>query len=139
VQIHYKIHQGESKMSQQEQAQTRQDIEARIIAKAWKDEAYKQELLSNPKAVIEREFGVEFPADVKVQILEENPTSLYFVLPMSPVAIFQELSEEQLGVIAGGGGLSDLSKYLGENQSKTFGTPVSSAAVSLSYFITSKL
>ncbi len=126
-------------MSQQEQAQTRQDIEARIIAKAWKDEAYKQELLSNPKAVIEREFGVEFPADVKVQILEENPTSLYFVLPMSPVAIFQELSEEQLGVIAGGGGLSDLSKYLGENQSKTFGTPVSSAAVSLSYFITSKL
>jgi hypothetical protein len=102
VQIHYKIHQGESKMSQQEQAQTRQDIEARIIAKAWKDEAYKQELLSNPKAVIEREFGVEFPADVKVQILEENPTSLYFVLPISPVTIAQELSQEQLEAIAGG-------------------------------------
>ncbi len=89
-------------MSQQEQAQTRQDIEARIIAKAWKDEAYKQELLSNPKAVIEREFGVEFPADVKVQILEENPTSLYFVLPISPVTIAQELSQEQLEAIAGG-------------------------------------
>ncbi|MDZ8106186.1 MAG: NHLP leader peptide family natural product precursor, partial [Nostoc sp. DedQUE12a] len=35
-------------MSEQEQAQTRQDIEARIIARAWKDEAYKQELLTNP-------------------------------------------------------------------------------------------
>ncbi|MEH1770608.1 NHLP leader peptide family RiPP precursor [Nostoc sp.] len=89
-------------MSQQEQAQTRQDIEARIIAKAWKDEAYKQELLTNPKAVIEREFGVEFPADVNVQILEENPTSLHFVLPVSPVSIAQDLSEEQLEAIAGG-------------------------------------
>ncbi|ACC81662.1 NHLP leader peptide family RiPP precursor [Nostoc punctiforme] len=89
-------------MSEQEQAQTRQDIEARIIAKAWKDEAYKQELVTNPKAVIEREFGVEFPADVNVQVLEENPTSLHFVLPISPVAIAQELSEEQLEAIAGG-------------------------------------
>ena len=89
-------------MNQQEQAQTRQDIEARIIAKAWKDEAYKQELLINPKAVIEREFGVEFPAPVKVQILEENPSSLYFVLPISPLVIAQDLSEEQLEAIAGG-------------------------------------
>ncbi|MDZ8106187.1 MAG: NHLP leader peptide family RiPP precursor [Nostoc sp. DedQUE12a] len=89
-------------MSEQEQAQTRQDIEARIIAKAWKDEAYKQELLTNSKAVIEREFGVEFPADVNVQVLEENSTSLYFVLPVSPIAIIQELSEQELEAIAGG-------------------------------------
>jgi hypothetical protein len=92
-------------MSQQEQAQTRQDIEARIIAKAWKDEAYKQELLINPKVVIEREFGVKFPAGVNVQILSENPTSLYFVLPISPVAT-EELSEEQLEAIAGGSPLT---------------------------------
>ncbi|MEM7594391.1 MAG: NHLP leader peptide family natural product precursor, partial [Cyanobacteria bacterium P01_A01_bin.83] len=38
-------------------SQTRRDIEARMIAKAWKDEAYKQELLANPKAVFEQEFG----------------------------------------------------------------------------------
>jgi len=97
-------------MTQQEQAQTRQDIEARIIAKAWKDEAYKQELLSNPKAIIEREFGVEFPADVNVQVLEENPTSLHFVLPISPVSIAQELSQEQLEAIAGGASI-EWSKY----------------------------
>ncbi|ACC81664.1 NHLP leader peptide family RiPP precursor [Nostoc punctiforme] len=89
-------------MSEQEQAQTRKNIEARIVAKAWKDEGYKQELLTNPKAIIEREFGVEFPAEVSVQVLEENSTSLYFVLPISPVAIAQELSEEQLEAIAGG-------------------------------------
>ena len=89
-------------MSEQEQVQTRQDIEARIIAKAWKDEAYKQELLTNPQAVLAREFGVEFPEEIKVQVLEENSSSLYFVLPMSPMAIAQELSEDQLEVIAGG-------------------------------------
>jgi hypothetical protein len=90
------------KMSEQEQAQTRKDIEARIVAKAWKDEAYKQELLTNPKAAIEREFGVKFPAEVSVQVLEENSTSFHFVLPISPVAIAGDLSEEQLEAIAGG-------------------------------------
>ncbi|MEH1770606.1 NHLP leader peptide family RiPP precursor [Nostoc sp.] len=113
-------------MSQQEQAQTRQDIEARIIAKAWKDEAYKQELLSNPRSVIGREFGVEFPSDVNVQILEENPTSLHFVLPMSPVAIAQELSEEQLEAIAGGYALSALVKVA--NNVKKWGSVAIGAA-----------
>ncbi|MCW5315516.1 NHLP leader peptide family natural product precursor [Nostoc sp. KVJ3] len=122
-------------MSEQEQAQTRQDIEARIIAKAWKDEAYKQELLNNPKAAIEREFGVEFPADVNVQVLEENSTSLHFVLPMSPVAIAQELSEEQLEAIAGGAGaLSKLTKWVANNQSKLVGTPLGALSVSASYY-----
>ncbi|MEH1770602.1 MAG: NHLP leader peptide family RiPP precursor [Nostoc sp.] len=123
-------------MSQQEQAQTRQDIEARIIAKAWKDEAYKQELLTNPKAVIAREFGVEFPADVKVQVLEENPTSLHFVLPMSPVAIAQELSEEELEAIAGGANaIAKLSKWVANNQGKLGGTPSGALAVSLGYYL----
>ncbi|MHC5855464.1 NHLP leader peptide family RiPP precursor [Nostoc sp.] len=123
-------------MSQQEQAQTRQDIEARIIAKAWKDEAYKQELLTNPKAVIAREFGVEFPADVKVQVLEENPTSLHFVLPMSPVAIAQELSEEELEAIAGGANaIAKLSKWVANNQGKLGGTPAGALAVSLGYYL----
>ena len=89
-------------MSEQQQAQTRQDIEARIIAKAWKDEAYKQELLTNPKAVIAREFSVQFPQDLTIEVLEENPTSLYLVLPMSPMTMAEELSEEKLEAIAGG-------------------------------------
>lgn len=89
-------------MSEQAQAQTRQDIEARIIAKAWKDETYKKELLTNSKATLEKEFGVQFPEELNVQVSEENPSSLYFVLPMSPAAIAQELSEEDLEAIAGG-------------------------------------
>jgi len=84
------------------QTQTRRDIESQIIAKAWKDEAYKQKLFSNPKAVIEQEFNIQLPAEIKVQVKEENPTSLYFVLPIPPEIPGQEISDEQLEVIAGG-------------------------------------
>ena len=88
-----------------QQPQTRRDIEARIIAKAWKDETYKQELLAKPKAVIEREFKVQLPAEVNVQVIEENTTSLCFVLPMRPDIPGYELDESELEAIAGGGRL----------------------------------
>ncbi len=89
-------------MTEQPQPQTRKDIEARIIAKAWKDEAYKQKLLSNSKSVIGQEFNVQLPKEVSVQVMEENPTSLYFVLPARPEIFGQEISDEQLQAIAGG-------------------------------------
>ena len=89
-------------MSQQKQPQTRRDIEACIIAKAWKDDAYKQELLTHPKAVIEREFEIQLPAEVNVQVIEENTTSFCFVLPMRPEVPGQELDESELEALAGG-------------------------------------
>ena len=89
-------------MSEQTSSRTRKDIEAHIIGQAWKDEAYKQELLSNSKAVIEREFGVQLPAEVNVRVMEENLTNLYFVLPARPNLSNVELSEEQLETVAGG-------------------------------------
>jgi hypothetical protein len=95
----------------------RQEVEARIIDQAWKDQAYKQELLSNPKAIIEREFGTQFPADVNVQVLEENPTTIYLVVPLDPDISSMELSEEQLEAIAGGGGVWPWDKIV-ENADK---------------------
>jgi len=89
-------------MSEQTSPRTRQDIEAHIIAQAWKNEAYKQELLSNPKALIEREFGIKLPAEITVQVMEETPTELYFSLPMRPNLSGAELSDEQLETVAGG-------------------------------------
>ncbi|MBO3458669.1 NHLP leader peptide family RiPP precursor [Aetokthonos hydrillicola Thurmond2011] len=85
-----------------EKGKNRKDFEATIIAKAWKDEAYKQELLSNPKAVIEREFGVELPEELQVNIKVEDPNNLYFVLPTKPDFSKVELTDEQLEAAAGG-------------------------------------
>ncbi|MBD0347496.1 MAG: NHLP leader peptide family natural product precursor, partial [Coleofasciculus sp. Co-bin14] len=82
--------------------QSRKDIETQIIAQAWKDDTYKQELLNNPKAVIEREFGIQLPDEISVQVLEENPSNLYFVLPMHPSTSGAELSEQELEAVSGG-------------------------------------
>ncbi len=90
------------KEHQEKEILTRKDAEARIIAKAWKDKAYKQELLTNPKGVIEREFGIKIPEEVSIQITEETSTSLYMVLPMLHELEEAELSEEELLVLAGG-------------------------------------
>ncbi|MEY2833407.1 MAG: hypothetical protein RLZZ574_2666, partial [Cyanobacteriota bacterium] len=86
-----------------EQNTTRNELEARVIAKAWQDETFKQELLSNPKAIFSEELGQSLPDEVEIRIIEENPTTLYLILPMKPmVADGEELSEEQLQAVAGG-------------------------------------
>ncbi len=84
---------------------TRQELEAQIIAKAWQDEAFKQELVSNPKATVIRELGLEnAPDNLDIKVIEENPTTLYIVLPMKPNVDVAggELSEQELETVAGG-------------------------------------
>lgn len=88
------------------QGKTRQEIETEIAVKAWKDEVFKQELLSNPKATLSKEYGVPIPDNIEVRVLEENPNTLYMVLPVKPADLEGEgeLSEEALEAVAGGGG-----------------------------------
>jgi hypothetical protein len=80
----------------------RQDVETQIVTSAWKDETYKQELLSNPKAIIEQAFGVKLPETVTVHVMEENATSLYFILPQRPELPEGEISDAELEAVAGG-------------------------------------
>jgi hypothetical protein len=87
---------------QEEALKTYQEIQSHIIARAWKDEAYKQELLSNPKAIFEREFKVQLPVEMNVNVVEENNNNIYMVLPKRPDLPNGELSEEQLEAVAGG-------------------------------------
>src|SRR4051812_45518661 len=84
------------------------DLTAQLIARVWKDEAFKQELLSNPTAVVARELaqrqpGATLPADIQVQVLEETPTTHYVVLPANPlVPVGEALSDAELQSVAGG-------------------------------------
>lgn len=52
-----------------------------LIIRAWEDEAFKQELLTNPKAVIEQELGETIPEEIEIRILAEGPNIRYLVLP----------------------------------------------------------
>jgi hypothetical protein len=79
----------------------RREIESQLIAKAWKDETFKQELISNPKAVFARELGQELPENLKIKVLEETADTIYLALPRSP-QVSEELSDEALEAVAGG-------------------------------------
>jgi hypothetical protein len=61
----------------------RREIEEKLIDRAWQDAAFKQELLNNPKATIEKE-GIKLPPNIEVRVVEENPTTLYLVIPINP-------------------------------------------------------
>ncbi|GAB1394964.1 hypothetical protein MASR1M60_31280 [Rhodocyclaceae bacterium] len=69
-----------------------------LIAKCWADEAFKQRLLADPAVTLKAE-GIEMPADVKVQVVENTAQQFTLVIPPKPV----ELSDEALGDVAGGG------------------------------------
>lgn len=80
--------------------QTRQNIEGQIVARALKDEAFKQKLLTNPDAAkteIEKLLGQTFPAHVQYKVLQESADTAYVVLP------YQEgMTEEQLDTMKSG-------------------------------------
>ena len=80
---------------------TRKDLETQLVAKAWDDETFRQQLISNPKAVIEQEFGKKISENIKVEIIEEPLDTRYIVLP-TKLKTGDELDEEELEAVAGG-------------------------------------
>jgi bifunctional DNA-binding transcriptional regulator/antitoxin component of YhaV-PrlF toxin-antitoxin module len=69
-----------------------------IVAKAWKDDSFKQRLLSEPK-VIFKEYGIEVADNLEIQVVQNTSNSVYFIIPVKPS---EELSEQELEIVAGG-------------------------------------
>jgi len=80
-------------------------LQEQITAKAMKEEAFRQRLLSNPKETLERDLGILLPQGVTVQVHEDTPTTINLVLPMRPpTGEPQELSDAELEQAVGGQG-----------------------------------
>ncbi len=71
----------------------------KIIARAWKDPAFKKKLLTNSREAL-KEMGVNVPSNVNVKVIEDSANTYTFVLPASP-ANAKNLSEAELENIAG--------------------------------------
>ena len=91
----------------------RRDIEAEIIKKAWEDDKFRQELLTNPKATLSQMFNLDFAENVSFEVHEESPTRMHLILPSKPgTGGSGELSDDDLDSVAGGfGGGPETSRY----------------------------
>lgn len=87
-------------------SQSRDQVEQRIAEKAASDPDFRQQLINDPRAALGAELGVTLPDNVNVTVLEESPSDFYLVLPPSGTAAGTELSDEELGAVAGGSGNS---------------------------------
>jgi hypothetical protein len=86
-----------------DQLETRNELEHQIILKSLEDDGFKQELMSNPKAALSRELGVQgLPDSLQINVVEETPNNIYVVLPAKP-SKGGELSDAELEAVAGGG------------------------------------
>jgi len=78
-------------------------LQPQIMAKAVKDEAFRQSLLKDPKQTLERDFGLTIPYEMAVLVHEETHSPLHLVLPLKPMADeLRDLSDDELEQILGG-------------------------------------
>lgn len=70
-----------------------------IAKKAGEDEEFRLALLSDPRAALEKELGVAFPEDTKVEVHVENIKVLHLIIPAGNA---DELTDDQLEGVAGG-------------------------------------
>jgi hypothetical protein len=81
---------------------SRREIQAELAERAMKDEAFRRALLEDPRGTLERELKVKLPEEVSLTVLEETATNRYLVLPPAPGREGGELSDAELGAVAGG-------------------------------------
>ncbi len=68
-----------------------QGVKRDLTSWALKYEKFREELLADPKAVVEKELGAGLPAGMEVRVVEESEKTLFLVIPRNPC-------EDQQGV-----------------------------------------
>ena len=55
-----------------------------IVSIAMHNQAFREELVSNPKETLERELGITFPPEVEIEMHQDTPKIIHLVLPLEP-------------------------------------------------------
>ncbi|OUS68649.1 hypothetical protein B1748_33255 [Paenibacillus sp. MY03] len=61
-----------------------------IIAKAWEDAEFKQQLIADPKGTIARIFGIDIPDGIDIETVTESSKKVYLVIPPTPYDVKQD-------------------------------------------------
>ena len=64
----------------------RQQLETYLASRAAEDPDFRERLLRDPKATIESEIGLRFPASLHIHVYEETLSQLHVVLPIDLAA-----------------------------------------------------
>jgi hypothetical protein len=86
------------------EASGRAEMERRIVKRSLEDDAFRQELLEDPKAAVEQELGTRLPEEVRVVAVEETADTVYLVIPLRSTEAQEagELSDRELEAVSGG-------------------------------------
>jgi hypothetical protein len=86
-------------------AEEHKTLQEQIMARAMKDETFRQHMLSNPRQTLERELAITLPANVTVLVHEQTANTFHLVLPSRAQASgLLDLSDEELELTIGGSG-----------------------------------
>jgi hypothetical protein len=92
---------------------SREELEQHVRTRAWKDDTFRQEFLTNPKAILERDYAQYFPEgkiplELSIKVIEEEEQDLCFVLPPrlpdDQLSELDSINEEELLSLSGAGG-----------------------------------
>jgi hypothetical protein len=78
-------------------APSRRDFEAKIVARAWADEGFRERLKADPRGAVAEVTGVTVPQSVAIEVLEETPEKAYLVIPSDRMTI----SDDDLDLAGG--------------------------------------
>jgi hypothetical protein len=81
---------------------TRGQLWDKIVEQAQKNPKYLQQLMSDPRGLMEKQLGQSIPSSVNIKVLQEANDTYYIVLPASAKE-GAELSDADLEKVAGGG------------------------------------
>lgn len=77
--------------------QTAEEVLAHLTQRAVEDLDFRAQLVSDPKGVLNQEFGITLPDNIQIEVHESDMQTIHLALPPTPV-----LNEEQLEAISAG-------------------------------------
>ena len=80
---------------------TRGEMQDLLAKFAGSNPQYRSALLKDPRSLVEKQFNMSLPDNVKVKAVEESADTIYVVVPHA-VAAGAELDDADLEKVAGG-------------------------------------